>query len=113
MTGNGQGRLHQSFRDKLSAASEVDPVLAIIADTFITTHQTLCAATHVLENEVRAIPKENPLAQRLMTIPGVGPMVSLSFITLVDDAAGSADPPILGLSLVLCPHETNPVKWTI
>ena len=44
-------------------------------------------AAHALENEVRAIAKEVPLARRLMTIPGVGPFVSLSFIALVDDAS--------------------------
>ena len=34
MTGIGQGRLRQGFRDQLAAAGEIDPVLALIADGF-------------------------------------------------------------------------------
>ena len=55
MTGIGQGRLRQGFRDQLAAAGEIDPVLALIADGFITSHETLCTAAHALENEVRAM----------------------------------------------------------
>jgi hypothetical protein len=32
MTGIGQGKRRQAFRDQLTAAGEVDPVLAAIAD---------------------------------------------------------------------------------
>ena len=104
MTGIGQGRLRQGFRDQLAAAGEIDPVLALIADGFITSHETLCTAAHALENEVRAIAKESPLARRLMTIPGVGPMVSLSFIALVDDASRFRKSADVGAFLGLTPR---------
>jgi transposase len=86
MTAIGQGKRRQTFRDQLAAAGEVDPVLAAIADGFIAAHETLCIAAEALEEDLRAIAKESRLARRLMTIPGVGPIVSLSFIALVDDA---------------------------
>ena len=86
MTAIGQGKRRQASRDQLAAAGEVDPVLAAIADGFIAAHETLCIAAEALEEDLRAIARESRLARRLMTIPGVGPIVSLSFIALVDDA---------------------------
>ncbi len=104
MTGIGQGRLRQGFRDQLAAAGETDLTLAMIADGFITTHQMLCAAAHSLENEIKAIAKESLLARRLMTIPGVGPIVSLNFIALVDDASRFRRAADVGAFLGLTPR---------
>ncbi len=86
MAGVNKGRLRQGFRDQLAAAGETDPVLAVIADGFIVAHETLCAAAGALEKDLRAIARESALCRRLMTIPGVGPIVALNFIALVDDA---------------------------
>ena len=86
MTGVSQSRSRAGFREQLAAAGESDPVLAIVAETFIPAHETLCAAAEALEDELRAIARESPLAWRLMTVPGVGPIVSLGFIATVDDA---------------------------
>lgn len=86
MTGIGQGKRRQSFRDQLASAGDTDPVLAAIADGFIAAHETLCIAAEALEDDIKSIAKGSALARRLMTIPGVGPIVSLSFISLVDDA---------------------------
>jgi transposase len=38
------------------------------------------------EKAVKRRAKDYPVARRLMTIPGVGPVNALSFIALVDDA---------------------------
>lgn len=85
MSGCGQGRLRDGFRAQLAEAAKTDPVLAVIADGFCTAHQTLCAAAEALEVQLRAIARESRLARRLMTVPGIGPIVSLSFIAVVDD----------------------------
>ena len=86
MTGLAQSRGRARFREQLAFAGEADPVLALVAETFIPAHETLCAASAALEGELRAIAKASPLARRLMTVPGVGVMVSLGFIATVDDA---------------------------
>ena len=86
ITGVNQSRGRARFREQLAAAGETDPVLALVAETFIPTHKMLIDATEALETELRAIAKESTLAQRLMTVPGVGVMVSLSFIATIDDA---------------------------
>ena len=48
-------------------------------------HETLCRAAAAVETELHAIGRQIPLARRLMTVPGVGTMVALSFIATIDD----------------------------
>jgi transposase len=104
MTGICQGRLRQGFRDQLVAAGETDMALSMIADGFIAVHETLCAAVAALEVDLKAIAKESKLARRLMTVPGVGPIVSLSFIALVDDADRFSKSADVGAFLGLTPR---------
>ena len=85
MTGIGQGRQRQNFRDQLAAAGEADPVLRAIANGFIAAHSTLCQAADDLDKAVKKKAMAQPIARRLMTIPGVGLVNALSFIALVKD----------------------------
>lgn len=73
-------------------------------DGFVTAHETLCTSAHALESDVKEIAKKSPLANRLMTIPGVGPIVSLSFIALVDDASRFRKSADIGAFLDLAPR---------
>mgnify|MGYP003674855011 CR=1 FL=1 len=86
MMGVNKGRLRQGFRDQLAVAGETDPVLATIADAFIVIHETLCAVAGAQDKELLSVARKSTLCRRLMTIPGVGPIVALSFIAHVDDA---------------------------
>lgn len=85
MSGIGQGRQRQAFRDQLTAAGETDPLPSAIADSFIMTHATLCQAAEDLDKAVKIKAKTDPVARRLMTIPGVGPVNALGFIALIND----------------------------
>lgn len=85
MTGIGKNRQRQAFREQLAAARDIDPAIAAVADTFIVSHETLCSQAAALEKEIALIARRHELARRLMTIPGVGPIVALSFIALVED----------------------------
>lgn len=104
ITGVAQSRGRARFREQLAAAGETDPVLGLVADTFIPAHQTLCAAAEALEDELRVIAKESPLARRLMTVPGVGVMVSLGFIATIDDASRFRKSTDVGAFLGLTPR---------
>jgi transposase len=86
MSDIGQGRLRARFREQLAVAGEADPSLAMIADGFCAVHETLCVATDGLTDDLKRIAKESSLTQRLMTVPGVGPIVALNFAALIDDA---------------------------
>lgn len=114
MTGIGQGRQRQNFRDQLAAAGETDPVLRAIADGFITAHSTLCQAADDLDKAVKKKAKAHPVACRLMTIPGVGPVNALSFVALVDDPERFNRTSDVGAFLGLTPkrHQSGEVDWS-
>ncbi|WP_300074638.1 IS110 family transposase [uncultured Ruegeria sp.] len=114
MTGIGQGRQRQSFRDQLAAAGETDPVLRAIADGFVTAHSTLCQAADDLDKAVKKKAKAHPIAQRLMTIPGVGPVNALSFIALIEDPNRFSRTSDVGAFLGLTPkrHQSGEVDWS-
>lgn len=104
LTGVGPGKQRQAFRDQLAAAAQDDWVLAAISEGFIAAHETLCRAAEELGDDLRGVAKESELARRLMTIPGVGPIVSLNFVALVDDAARFRKAADVGAFLGLTPR---------
>lgn len=114
MTGISSGRQRQAFRDQLAASGEIDPMLRAIADGFIAVHATLCQAAADLTAAVQIMARQHPVARRLMTIPGVGPVVSLSFIALVDDPNRFGKTADIGAYLGLTPrrHQSGEVDWS-
>ena len=114
MTGVGQGRLSESFREQLAAAGEADPALAMIADGFCAVHETLCAAAEALTDDLKVIAKESSLARRLMTVPGVGPIVALNFIAVVDDVSRFTKVSDVGAFLGLTPrrYQSGETDWS-
>jgi transposase len=110
----GQGRQRQNFRDQLAAAGETDPVLRAIADGFIATHSKLCQAADDFDKAVKKKAKAHPVACRLMTIPGVGPVNALSFIALVDNPDRFSRVTDVGAFLGLTPkrHQSGEVDWS-
>ena len=59
------------------------PVLAVIADSL----QAIQARISVLDREIAARAKADPVARRLMTIPGVGPVVATALVALAPAAS--------------------------
>ena len=58
--------------------AEARPVLAVIADSL----QAIQERISVLDREIAARAKADPVARRLMTIPGVGPVVATALVAL-------------------------------
>ena len=54
--------------------------------SLIAVHETACVEATTLDSELQHIAKQSPLARRLTSIPGVGPIVALSFIATIVDA---------------------------
>jgi transposase len=48
-------------------------------------YESLCQQLSLLTRQVEAVAKKHPICRRLMTAPGVGPIIALSFVTAVDD----------------------------
>lgn len=114
MAAVGQGQLRQAFRDQLALAGERDPVVRVLADAFISAHETLCRAAADLEAVLKTEARQHPVARRLMTIPGVGPVVALSFVASVDDPARFRRAADVGAFLGLTPrrHQSGEMDWS-
>ncbi|WCR03760.1 IS110 family transposase [Paracoccus saliphilus] len=94
----------QGFRDQLAEAGACDPMLGLVAQTMIPIHKTLCASAEALADELMHVAKQNTLARRLMTVPGVGPLVALNFIATLDDASRFRRSSDVGAFLGLTPR---------
>ncbi len=75
-------------------------------------HLALCSAADAMDVELRAIARGSDLAVRLMTVPGVGPIVALAYIATLDDAARFKKSKDVGAFLGLTRRDAiNLVKW--
>lgn len=83
-----QGPGHVRRLIELTADSATDlpdqarPILAMIAESI----QALQAKITTLHREIGARAKADPIAKRLMTIPGVGPVVATALVALAPPA---------------------------
>lgn len=104
LTAIGNGRQRLRFRDQVSAAGQSDPALAVIIDHVVPSHEALCTAAAALEDEIAAIAKRHDLSRRLMSIPGVGPAVALSFLALIENTDRFPNTSNVGAFLGLTPR---------
>lgn len=104
LTAIGNGRQRQRFRDQLSVARQSDPALAVVIDHVLPSHEAICAAAAALEDEITAIAKRHDLSRRLMTIPGIGPIVALSFLALIENTERFPKTANVGAFLGLTPR---------
>jgi transposase len=99
-----QGRNRAGFRDQLRAAAAGDPILEAVAASLIAVHEVACGEAAAIDAELRTIVRDSELARRLMTVPGVGPIVALNFIATVDDVSRFAKATDVGAYLGLTPR---------
>ena len=77
------GKLVEIVRDPTSdIPAEARPILVIIADSL----RVLQSQIALLDREIAARAKADPVAQRLMTVPGVGPVISTALVALAPAA---------------------------
>ena len=109
-----QGRQRASFREQVKAAVVGIPTLERLAETLLTVHEVACAEAAALYDELVAIARDSELARRLRTVPGVGPIVALSFIATVDDVSRFAKAVDVGPYLGLTPrrHQSGEVDYS-
>ena len=73
------GRSRRNFRDQLAEIVSGDPILEAVFASLIAVHETVCHQATDLDDEIRQIAKDSPLARRLTTVPGdVGDYLGLT-----------------------------------
>jgi transposase len=68
-------------------------------------YDTLCRQLAVLTKKVETMAKADRVCRLLMTAPGVGPIVALSFVTAIDNPKRFADPEDIGAYFGLTPRQ--------
>jgi transposase len=83
----GVGQVGRLIDLAIDAATDLPdqarPILAMIAESI----QALQAKISLLDREIKARAKADPVARRLMTIPGVGPVVATALVALAPPAS--------------------------
>jgi transposase len=98
------GRNRAGLREQLGAAAAGNPILEAVAASLIAVHEVACGEAAAIDAELRTIARDSELARRLMSVPGVGPIVALNFIATVDDASRFAKATDVGAYLGLTPR---------
>ena len=76
---------HGSFDATARSAITADPLLVRALVPLLDARTVLYKTYLKLDNAVKAVVRTDPICQRLMTVPGVGPVTSLTFKVGVDD----------------------------
>lgn len=76
---------HGSFDQAVRTTVTSDPLLARALVPLLDARTVLYKTYLKLDNAVKAIVRIDPICQRLMSVPGVGPVTSLTFKVGVDD----------------------------
>ena len=101
-----EARVWELVRREPCLEAAIDPLLAV--------RRALCAALDVLEARIGQQARASAVCRRLMTVPGVGPMTALSFVTAIDDPMRFARSASVGAYLGLTPrrHQSGAADWS-
>jgi transposase len=75
------------FAARVRALVAGQPTLERVVEPMLRAREALRAEFHVLHRAVLAIVREDAACRRLMTVPGVGALVAVTFASAVDDPA--------------------------
>jgi transposase len=73
-----------AFAETIAKAETLGPALREAALETIETDRAVNTMLDKITKKIDQIAKEHPVCRRLMTAPGVGPIVALSFVTAID-----------------------------
>lgn len=104
----------RTFLGRMAAILRQTPHLRPIFDPMVIAHSALVKQILSYDEHVRALAQINPTVGRLMTVPGVGPITALAFVSTIDDPKRFASANDVGAYLGLTPrrHQSGEVDRT-
>jgi transposase len=75
----------RTFETRIRELVEDHPTLAMVADALLTARAALARELRSLEKKVREMARTDQRTRLLMTTPGVGAIVALTFVAAIDD----------------------------
>ena len=100
--------------DAMAQASMSDPDLAPALAPLVSAIQHFDKLLAELDGKIAARAKRNPVCQKLMTVPGVGPLIALTYVAGVDDPSRFARARTLGAHFGLTPrrYQSGNLDWS-
>ena len=95
------------FEVRIRELVEGHPDLAVIAETMLAVRRVLRQQLEVLHTQLLAVVRGDEVCRRLMTIPGVGPVVALTFRATVDVPARFNTSKKVGAAFGLTPSQNQ------
>jgi transposase len=92
------------FATRVREAVGDNPTLTTIVEPLLTAWQALRDQAAVFDRQILARAKVDPVAQRLMTMPGVGVIVALTYSAVIDDPSRFRHSASVGAYLGLTPR---------
>jgi transposase len=79
------GSFSTAFFETLAKNENVGPCLRTALIDAIDNYSSVNDTLDRLNHQIKKVATEHPVCRRLMTVPGVGPIISLSFVTAIDN----------------------------
>jgi len=99
---------------KVEAACEKDPTLDLICRPVMVVIETVRAHAAEYDRLLRSMGRRDEIARRMMTVPGVGVMTALAFMSTIDDPHRFKRSSDVGAVLGLTPqrHQSGEMDWS-
>jgi transposase len=102
------------FEARIRELVETLPDLTLLVEPLLVVRKALREQIAVLHRRVLAVVRDDEVCRRLMTVPGVGPVVALTYRTTVDVPARFRNSRAVGavLGLTPCKHQSGESDYT-
>jgi transposase len=99
------------FEARISELAMREPLLDEALAPLLEVRRSLCLHIKALEGRIKTQAGASPACRRLMTVPGVGPMTALAFVTAIDEPGRFARSSSVGayLGLTTRRHQSGAV----
>ena len=94
---------HRGFAGRIEELVEHHPVLKEVANALLAVHAVLLGELAGFDKKVRELARSDGRVRLLMTAPGVGPIVGLSYAAAIDDPGRFASSKTVGAHFGLTP----------
>ena len=102
------------FEARIRELVETSPDLAVLVEPLLVVRRTLREQLGILHRHLLTIARDDEVCRRLMTIPGVGPVVALTYRATIDVPARFRNSRAVGavLGLTPCKHQSGESDYT-
>jgi len=102
------------FEERIHRLLVQVPALQLPIDQLLQVRRSLLASQQALENEARYLASVDARCELLQSMPGIGPLTALAFVSAMDGAQRFAKSSSVGAYLGLTPrsYQSGDVSWT-